>query len=149
MKKTFIKIFLFLYLVSGIGFGSVHHDCQNIREMMSPCASRCCSDGLFTESPAENHRPDKPDTGSCDAMMVTHLSIGGDAAIFSGGCCDILQKYNQPDSSSLPRHTDVSQIARSGAELDDDAPRHPQNMSGCALKAFSGPSTHVNFPLLI
>ncbi len=148
MKKTFITILSFLYLVSGIGFGSVQHYCQKIQKIMSPDENQCCSVELISESPIVDQLPESPDTNSCCDIMVTTSAPSDNDTKYPGDCCQVQHKYNQLDNSSLPLSFDVSQVATSSSVLYY-YPQHPQNIDGCGLTIITDSSTHVNLPLLI
>jgi hypothetical protein len=44
MKKTFIILLTFVYLVTGIGFGSKQRLCQDMSQMESHNERRCCGE---------------------------------------------------------------------------------------------------------
>jgi hypothetical protein len=148
MKKIFTIILSFLYLVSGIGFGSMHHHCQNMQQMISPCESQCCSTESTTGAHIALHQAEKLDTKSCCDMTATALSTSGCGSTYPGDCCQIQHKYNQPDSPPLSLKTYVIQDAKPIGEFNH-YPQLAQNMGGYVLTNGTDPSAHVNLPLLI
>ena len=149
MKKTFITFLSLLYILSVIGFGSVHHYCQNNQEMISRCESQCCSFEASTESLTGYQLPEKPDANFYCDMAVPTLATGDYATLLPGYCCEIQHIYNQLYSSSLPLNTDVSQVAYSSVELHYYYPQHLPTFSASVLMSPADPTIHVNLPLLI
>jgi len=149
MKKTFITILSFLYLMSGIGYGSMQHYCQIEQKMMPLGENQCCSGESATELSTACQIPDEPQPNSCCAMIDTSVPADDCETTLPDDCCEIQHTYNQLDSSSLPQNIEVSQAAISSDELYYYYPQHPQNIDECVLTTFTNPSTHFNIPLLI
>ena len=149
MEKAFITFISFLYLVSGIGFGSVHHYCHYKHKMISPCESQCCSVEALSISSKAYQLPEKPDANSCYAGMATSLPTRGIERTSTDDCCAVQHTYNQLNSTSLPLNSDVSLVAKASGELHYYHTQQPQKIDGFALTVFTDPSAHVTLPLLI
>jgi len=147
MKKTFIAFLLFLYLISGIGFGSINHYCQN--EMTAPGESRCCSAEAADNSSAAGCPAEKPQESSCCDQSAARQQNTNLKAALLDNCCEIQQKYHQLDNSSLPKNNEVSQAAEAGIEFCKNYPQHSQPFKGCGRAASADPAAHINLPLLI
>ena len=148
MKKTFITILSIFYLVSVIGFASVHRYCSHSAgKMHSPeMSERCCVHSEI-KSPTKCELPEIT-TGSCCAVTMDSRVPTRVAEKTKVNCCKIQHQYTKVDSPSYPPTVDFSQVAdRSSKELVH-YPQTSQTPDGWVLTS-TDPSTHINLPLLI
>ena len=149
MKKVLVITLTFLYLFSGVGFGTVEHYCQSYQNLVSACANHCCSDEVMDKEPLAHQIPAKPHADPCCDAQESILPTKDDNREFADNCCELQPDYNQLDSSTLPQNIEVSKIAKSIAELCYQYPQQTRNFDKCDLNIFTDPSIHTNLPLLI
>lgn len=149
MKRTLITILSFCYLVSGIGFGSVHHYCHNQQETMAQEECMCCDSEAVSGSAKNDDVTDTTGARSCCNTMDHPASGDSAEAGAAGCCCEIQFEYNQLDSSSLPSNIDHGQVANTSAESHTYYPIHPKNGDAEALTTFIPQIIQVNLPLII
>jgi len=148
MKKIFVTVLSFFYLLSGIGISSVQHFCQNNQEMMSASEQQCCPAEATSESSVTCHSSKKPDVNSCSGITDNHFSGMNSETKYPDECCKIQHKYNQLDHSSLPLPIDLSQVIQTSDELNY-YPQYRQNINPFTIVRLTDPSILLNIPLLI
>ena len=145
MKKTFIILLSLLFMISGVGFGSVQHHCLSKQTADILCESACCS---TPHSVTAGQKTNQPETDSCCSSPVTTLPETNVETHLDDTCCKIGHKYTQLESSFLPLIYGTSQAANTTVEPFYHIQQYP-NFGGFVVTNFTDPSIHVNIPLLI
>jgi len=149
MKKTFIILVAFVYLVTGIGFVSMQCICQHMRNSEAQNESHSCCTNYSNESAQSCKLSEKTDSKSCCSKDTeSGLPATNGQLILPDDCCDVQPQYSQLERSSLPLNFDVNHTVKSISVLQY-YPHSSQNVYRCALMSFETAAAQVNSPLLI
>jgi len=148
MKKALSTFLAIMYLMSGVGFGSVHHFCHHADKMISQDENHCCSAEEITKYPTDLRKSEESGASSCCEVMDTSVPAIGCGTAVPGDCCEIQHKYNQLDGSPLQLNIDVNQAIEKRSE-QYHFPQDQQNIDSFNLTTFINRQPHVNIPLLI
>ncbi len=141
MKKIFITLLTILYLLSGIGVGSVHHYCKKLQDEMNQCDSPCCSD---IEISSQNHE----NSNSSCCHVEKSDTIEDELILSPDECCAIEHKYSKVNTSSVRQTIDISLAAKQSNE-PFNYPQDQQTSERNQLTISTDPSIRLNLPLLI
>jgi len=139
MKKIFTIMLTFLFLLSGIGFGSSLHYCQTSNQTMLPGEMDCCSK---ESAPKQQAKKD-----SCCQVEDSGSPALTTAKGFAGGCCVLQQTYTQVDISPKPHSQDLGQLSAPSHECEPKL-KHLKSTDLPALIVPLEPSSHHSLPLL-
>ena len=148
MKKAFSTFLAIMYLMSGVGFGSVHHFCHHEDKIISPDENHCCSTGVNSENSLVMQNTGEQLADSCCDITITTMPAMISGTAVPGDCCEIQHKFNQLDNSSLQMNIDVSQATEVRGELSY-FPQNLQVFDRFNLITFTDQQAHINLPLLI
>ena len=153
MKRILSTILILFFLVSSIGYASVHHYCQMMQTNVDMSEGDCCCSSEQTASADECHLPEVTESSDscCSADTETQNPSSEPEEMISplhSDCCETRSEFNHIDDSTITKIVDLKFFDTnvSTLVLAETSKRFEIRK---LFVSVSDPSFHLNLPLLI